>query len=389
MLPNKPNRLNKPSPFEKAYFSKGPNTTLRRYAGIKRKAGFNTLKTRRNSKLAKALKNSENANTANIPFFKGDYTVTKTNLKKGEALIQEIIDMPMFLIAAHACICPQEGKCFNKDLDFAFPLQQDTYILSFIQPGDYCTTNDLHIYENADSIKGFLYLHSESDIKYGNRVGRNRFSMFSGIRRAVGSPPEYAKEILYPNVLFTFNEYITGANKKRNLVEQNANPYGVYDISDPPDSWAGFSFNNTMSIIPQNPKRVDWVLKDIIEEVYRVKKISKAIFVLTGCFDKCNPTMPYADLDLAAKYIHDAHNEYVNLREVLTRDEVETLGYFVPTNTGLSYRFNVLAPGEVLNMKKRGVTDPKVYKGMKNMFNETDYNEMENIMGIKFTGSKK
>jgi hypothetical protein len=320
-----------------------------------------------------AIKRSRNARAATRKLPQGAKWVRKVPRTKGldkalaEATQVEVMNIPMFLIDAHACLCaPSKDKCFGRPYESVFTLPKDTFLLSFAQSGEGACTTPGTVWSMEDNMRKYLYTHSEGDIGGNDRVGRSRFSFFSGIRRAVGgtNPTNgYTTEI--PNINFTMNEsdknpdgsIKKGANGKTVLIPRASNPYGVYDANDPTivDADGYYRPNNTMSLLPQDPDREDWTLKDIIEEVYRIRKIRSAIFVSLGCLSPCGKAVTSDDLTEAGILFDRANAEYVNLRETFTESEMRSLGIEQPYNLGLVKQQAYPNASEVLAGIKAGL----------------------------------
>jgi hypothetical protein len=280
----------------------------------------------------------------------GPVTVSQMNIPAALAFVEEVNDLPVYLISAHSCIC-MEGhseECFGKSVPFSFKLPENTYVLSFAQPGDkvVCAGTDTLIRSAVDDIRQYLYLHGTDDILRGKAVGVSRFHMFAGVQRAVG-PSEYL------NIYYTFNEY-----DGEELVAREKNPYGVYNISK---KRAGkFSKTNTDSIIAQDPARVSWSLQDIIKEVYRKEGVKRAIFLNTGCLLGCFSDDRLGSLDKAAGILYTANEEYKGLRETFTADELGDIAR--PTNRGVNVPFVHQAIESHLNDVASGIISPKTYR---------------------------
>ena len=282
----------------------------------------------------------------------GPVTVSQMNIPAALAFVEEVNDLPIYLISAHSCICMEghSDECFGKSVPFSFKLPENTYVLSFAQPGDkvVCSGTDTLLRSAVDDIRQYLYLHGTDDIRRGKGVGVSRFHMFAGVQRAVG-PSEY------PNIYYTFNEY-----DGEELVAREKNPYGVYNISK---KRAGkFSKNNTDSIIEQNAAHANWSLQDIIKEVYRKEGIKRAVFLNTGCLVGCFSDELLGSLDKAAEILYTANEEYKGLRETFTAAELAQHAVARPTNRGVNVPFVHQAIESHLDDVASGIVSPKTHR---------------------------
>jgi hypothetical protein len=180
------------------------------------------------------------------------------------------------------------------------------------------------------------------------QVGDTHFSLFTGVTRA-------AARSEYPNVAFTFNCKVT---------TRENNPSGVYCI-DAVDDYRGLeTLNNTKSIIKEDPKRNNFMLKDIIEEVYQATGSRKGIFILTGCL----PVYPSSSVTkkinnesvrFAGNLIHIANNYYRTLRPTWTKEELDTMGliYQIPIDIPTRFPVTAMDPDEIIHMEKEELSD--------------------------------
>lgn len=246
--------------------------------------------------------------------------------------------LPIFIINAHACVCQSAGRCFGKDIPSQFAIPTGTYILGFAQAGESACLGDEWIVGHRDEIPRFMMVHSESDVER-SRVGKTRFGFFTGVRRATGGVLPDGSTVMYPNINYTFNEW---DDKHKALVPPSKNPHGVYEF----DRFVAESpmINNTHSLIKQDKSREDWPLEDIIQEVYRVKGISSAIFLSAGCFVLCpdgsgapiNPATVSAELQKAGVLVDQANAVYTTLVDTFTREELEAIpGFELPVDYGV------------------------------------------------------
>lgn len=256
-----------------------------------------------------------------------------TRAERIRATVAKVRALPVYLISAHACLCPREGKCFGNDLSKTFRLPKDTFVVTFAQGGEFSCVNETIVASNWDSIRDMLYLHSEAELANNPNVGKTQYSLFSGVRRAVGP------YLSYPNINYTLNEHQHDKDGKKinKLVTRSKNPYGVYRL----DTWMenyGTPYtmkditvvNNSRSILPQDIRRPDMLLKDIIEEVYAKEGISSALFLSGGCLSMCPPETKNANTEdkirgderYYAMLLSDAHERYKGMLETVTSNEM-------------------------------------------------------------------
>ena len=254
--------------------------------------------------------------------------VTKTPIIKALKFIEYIKTQRVYLISAHACICDTGPLCYErkKTHKITFNLPANVFMLSFAQAGDFTSINDIHVAENVDELRNFLYMHGTNDLDYNHTVGNENTSLFEGIRRATGEGTEY------PDILYSLNN-----DKGADQLDRSENPYGVYDITNPDTTTV---FKNTNSILPQEPgvlgpdgkyigARKNWSLKDIINEVnaYNTRRglPTGGIFINSGCLSVCGNSH-----DTRIKVIREtdtalnmAHSLYNTIIPTLTREEVD------------------------------------------------------------------
>lgn len=287
------------------------------------------------------------------------------------AFIKEVDILPVYLIAAHSCICSKGATCYGEKHPFSFNLPENTYIVNMVQPGDYSCTSDSAIRINVDYIRKFLYVHDTDDVVMSDVVGKSKFSFFSGLQRAVG-PSEH------PNISYTFNE--NGPDGK--LLPRDKNPYGVYNISR--SLYSFMDLDNSTSIIPQDPSRKNWSLKQIINEVYETEGIPKGIFISTGCLTACNSAGSEASMREAGMIMATADAEYRTHRETLTAEELDKKLISRPYNVGIHYPHAALDPKLVKDMAAEGLYDVKSFADVPLLFDRTNRNAMEEIMRKRF-----
>jgi len=334
----------------------------------------NPVKRKRNNNSGFKLSNYGPTHGPNVKYITNP-TVSKLNIAKGLKFIDEVANLPLYYVSAHACICPEKTMCYGEMIKPQFTIPKDTYIISFTTPGECYSSLDFVIIKNKDNIRKYLYMNSESDVITGDKVGKTRFSIFSGIRRATSPRTSAEEAIPYPNIGFTMN------NSDKEKKNSNENPYGVYNlknISDP-----NTELNNIMSILPEDAARKNWALEDIIREVYEKTNNTKGIFVLTGCLDICdNKTQTIKDIDNAATIMNHANNMYPTLRETFTKEDLEKLNRQsnIPKNRGVSEPIAYLEPSEIRNLADKGLMDPKEILKMSMLYHNTDKTEIENIV---------
>lgn len=296
--------------------------------------------------------------------------VSKTDWKKAEAFVKEVDKLPVYLIAAHSCICSKGATCYGEKHPFAFELPDNTYIVNMVQPGDYSCVLDSIVHLNVNYIRKFLYVHDVDDVEMSDLVGKSNFSFFSGLQRAVG-PSEQ------PNILYTFNE----KGPDGQFLTRDKNPYGVYDISD---EFSSRDYKNSMSIIPQDPTRKNWSLKQIISDVYKATGKRKGVFISTGCLSPCKSADSGPSMREAGMIMAKADAEYRTHRETLTAEELDKKLIERPYNMGIKKPHAALDPRLIKEMAAEGLYDVKLFADVPLLFNSTNHAAMEKIMRKRF-----
>jgi hypothetical protein len=356
-----PRGENLPKPAKKASKKAKPSGTKR--VGVK---SNEALKRSRNERALTRKLKKEVKTIRKLP------PVAELNLRRARATIEQVKRIPMFLIDAHSCTCaPSKDKCFRKPYDPVVKLPEDTFFISFAQSGEAACTIPGTVWAKENDLRRYLYTHSEGDVGGNVRVGKTHFSFFSGVRRAVGGHnPVNDYTTVIPNVNYTMNEfernpdgsYKKGHDGKNILVPQEKNPYGVYDASDRriADASRNYRPNNTLSLLPQDPSRSDWTLKQIIEEVYALKGISSAIFVSLGCLTPCGADVTSDDLTEAGALFDRANAEYVNLRETFTAGEMRAYKITPPVDLAVSAQYAFPNVSEVVAGIKAGLHNREI-----------------------------
>ena len=293
--------------------------------------------------------NYSNLKNSRIRFVNKANPVSRTNIVKARQFFNSLQEVPMYFVVGHACICPSTGVCFGeipKRTEFAIP--NETYFVNFSQPGDFYSGSTSRVLKNTENIRSFLSLHSESDILTTNEVGNTKFSFFSGLQRATSPYDQREDPVFYPNIAFSFN-------KSDGDLDPTKNDQGVYLLP------TFGKLNNTMSILPQDPKRENWFLEDIVQEVYEKTGTRKGIFLLGGCLSICSLRQKMSDLNRAAELIHLANVRYTSVRETFTQEEMLT--YFgleaLPVDEGTYNPLSTMSPMEIQHMTNLGVTCPR------------------------------
>ena len=298
--------------------------------------------------------------------------VSNTNVRAAKRFIYEIKGMPVFLVSGHSCICKEEGKCFGEDPERYFKIPRDTYLATFGVPGDaFCMANpEKVIAAFYEDIRDFMYMHSVSDVIQSNMIGKDSFSLLSNLKRATGDRARMESEP-YPNIGFSLNEYrwvekkVKGTIKNvKEIVPRSENVFGVYRLDTLGKYFDGDNLRNTMSLLPQNEKRANWYLKDIIQETYAASGVDRGIFILAGCLTSCasrtDPTGPH--MDRAATAMDLAHNMYNTLCPTLTREDMYKIfgmnGY-IPYNIVTDHIPVTVEPSEVKEMIAKGLLTAK------------------------------
>ena len=226
--------------------------------------------------------------------------------------------MPVYLISGHSCIADEirdtgMAKYGDIHFPFAFTVPQNTFLLSFVDPGSMTCLykgQEAYIRTQAPLIRQFFYLHGPDEF-----LGHMKGSMFSRATRATGGPDT---PIAYPNVSYTF--------EPSKDVPRGENNYGVFDISD---QYGKKEFTNLESLIaqfdPSKPldsvNKADWTLEDIIKRVYEVTRTDKGIFINAGCMTPCQRAAK--SIDKAAAMMYEADAMYRNIIPVVGRRNIE------------------------------------------------------------------
>ena len=342
------------------YFGTVPDFApgLSRVRALKSRPVTSRMNTRRMSLKASAQPKRSRLTRRNMPLYRTP-VVTRTNFARAYENTKKLEKIPMFLVSAHSCICTKGRPCMGEEKPFAFQLPENTYVISLAQAGEFACPNEKAYWEERNELRKYLSMHSESDFNYDPLVGKDSFSLFSGIRRAVGGKINNSEHILYPNINFTINEYKNGA-----LVSRDENPYGIYDMEKIP---ATFNLKNKNSVLPQNKSRNNWFLEDIINEVYRKLRIRSAIFVLGGCLSTCKnikkntPASVRKEVEdsiIATGQLMDIANAYYpTLRETYMKSELSA-NQDAPFNIGTYSMQAYPQVSEFESMLEEGLTDP-------------------------------
>lgn len=298
--------------------------------------------------------------------------VSNTNVRAAKRFIYEIKETPVFLVSGHSCICKDEGMCFGEDPERYFKIPRETYLATFGVPGDaFCMDGaEKMIAAFYEDIRDFMYMHSVSDVIQSNMIGKDSFSLLSNLKRATGDRSR-VESIPYPNIGFSFNEYRWVEKKVKGkmtdvkeILAPSENVFGVYRLDTLGKYFDGATLRNTMSLLPQDAKRANWYLKDIIQETYEAAGVKKGIFILAGCLTSCasrtNPTGPH--MDRAATAMDLAHNMYNTLCPTLTREDMYKIfgmdGY-IPYNIMMGQMAVTMEPSEVKEMIAKGLLTAK------------------------------
>jgi len=263
--------------------------------------------------------------------------------------------LPIYLIVAHSVLPPIGVPCFRDRPQISFEIPDDTHVISFAQSNDvFCGTEqtDKLIVVHQDSLCDYLFLHDIDDIREIDSVGTTDFSFFSGLLRATATAE-------YPNIAYTFNNGdLSGAEH---------NPYGVYRIDLMSDHEGIEVFNNTKSIVKENLTRNNFMLKDVIEEVYDATGSRKGIFISTGCLPICPTTsiskkIARESVKFAGNLLHIANNEYRTTRPTWTRTEIDAMGLLdlIPFDIAVKYPMTAMDPAELIEMEQEQLSEAKM-----------------------------
>jgi hypothetical protein len=355
------------------------------------------------NKRAKANNGAKGANKRNkskkakqietiAPVFMKTVTVSETNFAAANTFMRVIQNTPLYFINGHACICPLEGPCLGDEVTPFFPIQPDTYLLTFGTPTDFSCLSEQNLsilLRNADAMKKFLWLHASSNMAADAAIGVKKFSFFADLRRAAqrgkrpavsaGAGRAVEDPIVYPNLAYTFNPDKDAADKS-----PAANPYGVYriDVAGLPKE-----LNNTLSILPQDASRKNWFLQDIVNEVYAKTRMRRGIFLNGGCLSSCTKTGA-GHMEEAARIMDYAHAMYPTIRETLTAEEALLVGKELPTNRGTSRPFTYMDPANARAMVQAGLYDAKAVANMNKLYHPENAALMA-ALGVKKAKEKK
>ena len=264
--------------------------------------------------------------------------------------------IPIYFITAHSCLCAFDRPCYGEKRNLTFSIPPETYIVSLSQVNDAFAGSlslDREIVTNSDALRRYLYVHDTGDLLDNPEVGSTKFSLFSGILRAISTPEEVTE---YPNIAFTFND------AKETAAEKNF--AGVYAI-DNVGTYSGLkTLNNSNSIVPQDFSRKNFFLEDIIQEVYKTTGIHKGIFVCSGCLPICpNKKLKEAHIQDTIQKIgsimHIANCRYNTIHPTWTKDEMRQMGreHCIPNDIAIKCLATGIDPSEVFEMHKSDLVD--------------------------------
>lgn len=334
-----------------------------------KEASTKTLRSGKRLRNNNTKKNSRKPNISLVKFMKTT-SVSKTNIDKAAEFQKEIEKIPIYFINAHACICDVKGPCHGDTPEPLFKIPDNAYLLTFGTATDFCGLTEyqmpiLHGY--VSNIRKYLLVHSASNVNLANNIGKSKFSFFADLKRATQSID--GESILYPNMNYSFNNKVNDI-----FTTPDKNPYGVYrlDVPELPNP-----INNTASIIPQDPKRRNWFLSDILMEVYKKTGIHKGIFINGGCLSSCTSEPVGKHMDKAGQIMAYAHTIYPTLRETLTKEEAVALGRSLPRNYGLHKPFTFDNPDEMKEFVNAGLYDPSAVANMDLLYHNENKAVME------------
>lgn len=307
-------------------------------------------KSKAKSKTLSKLRNT-NVRNKTVKFISGKPVILRTSFRKAAAFRKELEDIPIYFINGHSCLCRLEGPCMGEKVEPFFEIPADTYLLTQGEAGDYsCLTEASigYLASNSEDIRDFLTVHSSSDMR---NLGENtEYSLFGQMMRAAQNR-EKGEKLVYPNINFSFNP-----DQGTHLRD---NKYGVYRIDAGDGLLTEKTINNRMSLVKHDPKRKNWFLKDVIEEVYTKSGKRKGIFVNGGCLSSCTSKVPSGEhIDKAAMVMSLANMMYPTVRETLTAEEMNEKGMYVPANVGSYSRYFKIHPNVAKELVNAGL-----YKG--------------------------
>lgn len=325
----------------------------------------------------KRKRNNKKMKNKTVKFISGKPVILRTSYRKAAAFQKELEDIPIYFINAHSCLCLLEGACMGEKADPFFEIPPDTYLLTQGEAGDYsCLTERVidYLVSNSEDIRGFLTVHSASDMR---NLGENReYTLFGQMMRAAQNR-EKGEKLVYPNINYGFNP-----DKGEKATD---NKYGVYRIDITDGSLTRFTINNSLSVVKANPKRKNWFLKDVIEEVYANTGIRKGIFINAGCLSSCSSKVPSGPhIDKAAMVMAYANTMYPSVRETLTSEEMNEKGMYVPANIGSFQRYFKIHP----NVAKE-LVDAGLYKASNLLLNKNIWANADDIAKFRNLVSKK
>jgi len=302
------------------------------------------------------------------------------------------------MISGHSCISkevpgePNLAEYGDLRFPFSFPIPKGTFILSFSEPGSstcFFRDTELYLQRNQELVRQFFTLHGADELE-----GHTKGSMFSRAIRATGTPDT---PIEFPNVNYTFDPDDKEESREENM-------YGVFDITSQASTGIG-NTRNIHSLIPQfdpsldesDTNKSDWLLKDIIEHVYRVTGVKKGIFLSMGCHGPCKGAD--ASIDRAEKLFRHADIMYRNIIPVVSRRNITRRGIRAEPNTShlrnasqlLIEKMNTMEPSQLRRLLNSGLynarafLDPKIFH---REFHPVDYTTIQK-MTRKYLKKKK
>ena len=264
-----------------------------------------------------------------------------TSLKAWARLTNEVLTIPIYLIACHSALCISYESCktpSRKQQRLGIPtfrIPSHTYIMNFTSGGEYCLFNAslaIRVKSTATEFRKLLLLNDRADVREGEEAHEHGF-----VRSVVRAAPD----AVYPNISCTFKE------------DKGDNELGVFNVEETD------IFTNEHSLIkhtdpgpyPEDPE--SWYLDDIINETYKRTKTTRGIFIFSGCTSGFKQAKTKANLNgSAGKAISDAESlirmadvEYGTKVHGLDREMIESINpTLVPTNFGIRFPVRQIDP---------------------------------------------
>jgi hypothetical protein len=281
-----------------------------------------------------------------------------------EQFVIDMQTMPIYMINTHGSICVSYEECERKPplnhpikripTDYSgsfadkfpvFRIPRSTYILNLTGGGEYCIAlPDLTqiMIDNKTQIRNFFLLDDRTDTIL---PAGPKFPLLYSSKRAT--------DTLYPDMMLTLKDPDSQT--------------GVFELTKMKLFKAEKITNMGAILIPEASEKKDWLLSEIIEEVYRIRGDRRGIFIIAACSSAAeahnNIQVPVGALDIASNMIRYADQIYSGQVPVLSK---ETLGDSVPVDPGYNTSPTVIAIESAAAFAKTMRVHPQ------NIYNPTD-----------------